>query len=75
MADSARSYIVTAIAVIIGGLIFLSPKEKADKTAKTEAPPVKRGLKWDIENSSSIRPDDRRLFLAATSKVLSQFGP
>jgi len=32
-ANDARPYIVTAIAVIIGGVIFLAPKEKETKTA------------------------------------------
>jgi hypothetical protein len=78
MADSARPYIVTAIAVIIGGMIFLSPKEQG--TSRPVGPAStdpnltddqRRGLYWDIDHSSWVDPDDRQLFRSAALKVLA----
>jgi hypothetical protein len=56
MADSARSYIVTAVAVIIGGIIFMSPKENS--TSTSGAPAAATSTQIPI-------PDDQARFIAA----------
>ncbi|MFK4718912.1 hypothetical protein [Bradyrhizobium niftali] len=67
MADSARSYIVTAIAVVIGGIIFMSPKvgttTPAAATAatrpSTQAPiPDDQAPAQRITQVQIIRPGD-----------------
>ena len=60
MAASARSYIVTAIAMIIGGMIFLSPKEKATTGAAVEAV----AASWQ-----SLIPDQQAKFVAANDSA------
>jgi hypothetical protein len=57
MADNARSYIVTAIAVIVGAIIFMSPKEKNTTGANEE--PVASSMQVPI-------PDQEAKFVAVS---------
>jgi hypothetical protein len=58
MADSARPYIVTAVAVIVGAIIFMSPKNNSTSTTGATAAATSTSTQIPI-------PDDQARFIAA----------
>lgn len=56
-----------AIAMAVGAIIFLQPKDKAPATNDSTQ---KRGLDWDIDSETRFNEDEKRLFKTAALKIL-----